>query len=741
MATDVPIIRQSNSTVQQMPTIAPVGGEAEQATQRLAQAAFQMGDSTFQRVEENAYLGYQTQLSASLSRIERENIGNPQGMAKSMSAYKKTFLKEVKIPALQGRLGYQFEASAQTAINRAHAQFQSNVDEEAQVGTFLSLDDIQTQMDNAAQGAFSKDPAIAASSVVQLQELMGRQQSLANQRKTDGSYLFSPEAAANMTIAARDKTHTALAKTWFKNQPNKLQAAQEWLDGAVEYDLPNSVDTAIGLQSLTPDQIFDTGLIAQESGGDQSAVSPKGAIGIAQIMPDTGPEAAKLAGVSWDPKKFKNDAAYNKKLGKAYFKAQVDKYGDTTLALMAYNAGPGAVDDFMNGTNLTKKNPNNLRLGDPRTGEISVNSFAAKFPFKETRDYVKGVKAKSGVTTVNVRETMPSTTRQKVDNEIMSILQDSMAIENHQLVMEQKADKAAAQTTFGNWVRELQTPGIQAAGDGNAQGSTGIDKQSGFSGQRYGPPTPNQQAEEFFNQRQMQIAQLDAQAQIFMKGGMQDEYFALRKSLVSGEPLVEDGATIMQMKNMMAKGQDISTMGLAALNSGRIGAGTYDAMINRQEQLRGPAGDPTTFYLSRVQSSIAGLTPSGDPNSAILAYNAQTQFLTAVENWKQDPANAGKVPTMTDLKPLADQAITAFNPNPDGAVLSLTAPSYIPANLYSAPTTEGVAKMQTLVKETYVKKYGSDINKIKNDPDAIRDFEWVKKIEKQIAPSTNSVGN
>lgn len=85
---------------------------------------------------------------------------------------------------------------------------------------------------------------------------------------------------------------------------------------------------------------------AQESGGQgQSAVSPKGAIGVMQVMPETGPEAAALAGVPWDPEAFHSDAAYNELLGIAYLSEQLRKYdGDVDRALAAYNAGPGRVD-------------------------------------------------------------------------------------------------------------------------------------------------------------------------------------------------------------------------------------------------------------------------------------------------------------------------------------------------------------------------------------------------------------
>jgi len=72
--------------------------------------------------------------------------------------------------------------------------------------------------------------------------------------------------------------------------------------------------------------------------------SSAGAVGIAQVMPDTAPEAAKLAGLEWDEGKYKNDPAYNKALGMAYFQKQLQDFGgDLAKAYAAYNAGPGWV--------------------------------------------------------------------------------------------------------------------------------------------------------------------------------------------------------------------------------------------------------------------------------------------------------------------------------------------------------------------------------------------------------------
>lgn len=75
-------------------------------------------------------------------------------------------------------------------------------------------------------------------------------------------------------------------------------------------------------------------MMKQESGGNRGAVSPKGASGLMQLMPDT----ARSLGVKdiFDP--YENVEA-----GVKYFKTQLDRFKDPALALAAYNAGPEAV--------------------------------------------------------------------------------------------------------------------------------------------------------------------------------------------------------------------------------------------------------------------------------------------------------------------------------------------------------------------------------------------------------------
>jgi len=85
-------------------------------------------------------------------------------------------------------------------------------------------------------------------------------------------------------------------------------------------------------------------LIATESGFDASAVSPKGAIGLMQIMPAT----AKRYGVASDRKtpleKKLTDPGINIRTGSRYLRDLIRRFpGDLELALAAYNAGEGAV--------------------------------------------------------------------------------------------------------------------------------------------------------------------------------------------------------------------------------------------------------------------------------------------------------------------------------------------------------------------------------------------------------------
>ena len=82
-----------------------------------------------------------------------------------------------------------------------------------------------------------------------------------------------------------------------------------------------------------PEDLF-LRLVQQESGFNPDAVSPKGARGLAQLMPGT----AHLLGVDI------NDPMQNLDGGARYLARMKARFGTWDLALAAYNAGPGAVE-------------------------------------------------------------------------------------------------------------------------------------------------------------------------------------------------------------------------------------------------------------------------------------------------------------------------------------------------------------------------------------------------------------
>ena len=88
-------------------------------------------------------------------------------------------------------------------------------------------------------------------------------------------------------------------------------------------------------------------LFGLESGGNANAVSPKGATGPAQAMPTTGKDPG--FGVPPLSAADAKDPAKAIPWGMAYLGAMQARYGNLRDALMAYNWGPGNVDDWIKG--------------------------------------------------------------------------------------------------------------------------------------------------------------------------------------------------------------------------------------------------------------------------------------------------------------------------------------------------------------------------------------------------------
>lgn len=82
-----------------------------------------------------------------------------------------------------------------------------------------------------------------------------------------------------------------------------------------------------------------------ESGGQPRALSPKGAMGLMQIMPATWNTLTTRYGLGGDP----FDIRANIHAGAAYLRQMWDRYGNVTAMLAAYNAGPARADAYVSG--------------------------------------------------------------------------------------------------------------------------------------------------------------------------------------------------------------------------------------------------------------------------------------------------------------------------------------------------------------------------------------------------------
>ncbi len=129
-----------------------------------------------------------------------------------------------------------------------------------------------------------------------------------------------------------------------------LQAAQlERLERALALstrygigaDLAMTIEEIALAENVDPDLAFE--LVRLESNFNPRAVSPVGALGLAQLMPAT---ARMLAPQVTRQELFEPET--NLRLGFRFYRSLLDYYnGDVRLALLAYNRGPYTVDRLL----------------------------------------------------------------------------------------------------------------------------------------------------------------------------------------------------------------------------------------------------------------------------------------------------------------------------------------------------------------------------------------------------------
>ena len=106
--------------------------------------------------------------------------------------------------------------------------------------------------------------------------------------------------------------------------------------------LARTIVSEARLRNLDPELVI--AVIEVESGGYHLAVSHVGAMGLMQLLPATAEELAGKHDIDWNGPDTLFDPTTNVKLGTAYLRELADRYGDVSVALAAYNWGPGRID-------------------------------------------------------------------------------------------------------------------------------------------------------------------------------------------------------------------------------------------------------------------------------------------------------------------------------------------------------------------------------------------------------------
>jgi soluble lytic murein transglycosylase len=196
-----------------------------------------------------------------------------------------------------------------------------------------------------------------------------------------GRSRFSESDAALYTFAealgSRGFTSTAIAIGW------ELRRRHAWNNRLLRiiYPFPYRDLVESEARRRNVDPFLAAGLIRQESMFNATALSPVGAIGLMQVMPETGRAIAAANGiVEFSPAMLYNPEV-NVRLGMAYLADQLRTYGSRVDAVLAaYNAGPHRVERWRT---------------LPEWSDQAL--FAERIPFAETRGYVKIVQTNARI--------------------------------------------------------------------------------------------------------------------------------------------------------------------------------------------------------------------------------------------------------------------------------------------------------------------------------------------------------
>ncbi|NTU49611.1 MAG: hypothetical protein HGA87_01715 [Desulfobulbaceae bacterium] len=233
----IPIITRANQSVEaQTPASVQFSTGTGRALEYLGDTLSGIASDIRQKAREKYAADVDVTLKQEMSRIERENLGNPEGMISAFQTFRDGYVSQIDGQEMKDFASRTFDLGVISPINRAYGAQRARMDNEATQSLMLQVEANQNTIAQNIDDLFSGDEALqraAWSSIAQSSEKIYRASSVTG---ADGTPLISGIAGANLVSDTKDKIMTGIAMKWLSGQTDAYSALQQMQEGKVVYE-------------------------------------------------------------------------------------------------------------------------------------------------------------------------------------------------------------------------------------------------------------------------------------------------------------------------------------------------------------------------------------------------------------------------------------------------------------------------------------------------------------------------
>lgn len=622
---------------------------------------------------------FDLQARLKLDDLENQFQNDPVGFQAQAIAFAEghlSALREGGYEDIAQEVAAGYEINSRNVMSRIQARQQAIMRDRQVEQALLSQITLQNDIQNMAGELFKADPKDVPDVLNNLMLSASKLTDIGSQIGPDGTPLFSARERVSFQSTAGDVLGTAIGLSYIENN-------QDMIDGYAA--LSDNIDQAFAVAINTESGGKQFGGAGSVAGPNDPTTSPKGAIGLAQVMPGTAKEAAQLAGLPWSEDRYRNDPDYNEALGRAYFKKQYANFGGIDKAYAAYNAGPGALQNAIDKAKAA---------GDPEGWLKYLPDETQKYVSKNMRSYAK---------------TRPAIKADFGDNKSVDVTLDNI------LTPEIKAQ--AKKIYMENLRSELSLRNqIDAANDRALK----------------------EQSDGLF--ADMSVAAQDGKLTLNMVEAARntlepERYIALRELAKGSSATVSDGATVSYLAVKNANGEDIRDEALNALREGKITQPDFMKFYeDNNKKLSVGVVDPVQSGREYLTRSLGALSKDlGVGNSAAIA-QAGSDYELKIQDFVLEK---GRQPSHAESRIIAEDLRTRFSfLTVDENLLALPLPNSMTQaeklsfNQSGIPAEQKINIIQDKVKSmnsTFLQKHGGDKKARDEDPEYKKEIKLLKQ--------------